>query len=51
MLNIPGGLLVSTVVSSRDDPSHHVVEKGEHLVQAWEGLEVDQPFVVYGWTI
>ena len=36
------GLLVSTVVYSRDIPSHHVVEKGKHWVQAWEGSEVDQ---------
>ena len=45
-----GGLLVSTVVCSCDDPSHHVGEKGEHWVQYWEGLEVDQPFVVL-WMI
>ena len=53
--NIPGGLLVSTVVCSVNDPSHHVVEKGEYqvkLLKDWRfvnhSTSVDQP-VVYGW--
>ena len=45
---IAGRLLFSAVACSRDDLSRHVVEKGEHQVQALEEYEVDQPFVVYG---